>query len=92
MQIQEWTSKLQPAVLSAITQKKRSTGHTQFYLMLGREYDSSNLLDLITSSSNNDDRSEPNEYDSTDPGSPQLDTIPMTIDEADPYELPNNDG
>ena len=88
----EWTSKLQPAVLSANTQKKRSTGYTPFYLMFGRDYDSSNLLNLITSSSNNDDRSEPNEDGCTsDPGSPQLDTISMTIDEADPYELLNND-
>ena len=80
------------AVLSANTQKKRSTRYTPFYLMFGRDYDSSNLLNLITSSSNNNDRSEPNEYGCTsDPGSPQLDTIPMTIDEADPYELPNND-
>ena len=88
----EWTAKLQPAVLSANTQKKRSTGYTPFYLMFGRDYDSSNLLNLITSSSNNDDRSEPNEDGCTsDPGCPQRDAIPMAIDEADPYELPNND-
>ena len=47
----EWTEKLQPAALAANTQVKRSTGHTAFYLMFGRDYDSSNLLNLITSTS-----------------------------------------
>ena len=47
----EWTEKLQPAALAANTQVKRSTGHTAFYLMFGRDYDSSDLLNLKTSTS-----------------------------------------
>ena len=45
----EWTEKLQPALLAASTQTKKSTSYTPFYLMFGRNFDSSNLLNLITS-------------------------------------------
>ena len=46
----EWTDKLQPAVLAANTKtKKKPTSYTPFYLMFGRNFDSSNLLNLITS-------------------------------------------
>ena len=39
----EWTEKLQPAVLSVNTEVKRSTGHTAFYLIFGRDYDNSSI-------------------------------------------------
>ena len=45
----EWTEKLQPAVLAANTQTKKSTSYTPFYLMFGRNFDSSNLMNHITS-------------------------------------------
>ena len=45
----EWTDKLQPAVLAANTQTKKLTSYISFYLMFGRNFDSSNLLNLITS-------------------------------------------
>ena len=45
----EWTEKLQPAVIAANTQTKKSTSYTPFYLVFGRNFDSSNLLNLITS-------------------------------------------
>ena len=45
----EWTEKLQPAVPAVNTQTKKSTSYTPFYLMFGRNFDSSNLLNLITS-------------------------------------------
>ncbi|KAI6657100.1 hypothetical protein LOD99_15886 [Oopsacas minuta] len=48
----EWTKKLQTAVLAANTQTKISTSYTPFYLMFGRDFDSSNLLNLITSPTN----------------------------------------
>ena len=48
----EWTEKLQPAVLAANTQTKRSTGYTPFYLMFGREFGSSELLNIVTSPTN----------------------------------------
>ncbi|KAI6655698.1 hypothetical protein LOD99_1838 [Oopsacas minuta] len=48
----EWTEKLQTAVLAANTQTKISTSYTPFYLMFGRDFDSSNLLNLITSPTN----------------------------------------
>ena len=44
----ERTEKLQPAVLAANTQTNKSTSYTPFYLMFGRNFDSSNLK-LITS-------------------------------------------
>ena len=47
----EWTDKLQLAVLAANTQTKKSTSYTPFYLMFRRNFDSSNLLNLVTSSS-----------------------------------------
>ena len=46
----EWTDKLQLAVLAANTQTKKSTSYTPFYLMFRRNFDSSNLLNLVTSS------------------------------------------
>ncbi|KAI6656164.1 hypothetical protein LOD99_1497 [Oopsacas minuta] len=48
----EWTEKLQSAVLAANTQTKISTSYTPFYLMFRRDFDSSNLLNLITSPTN----------------------------------------
>ena len=45
----EWTEKLQPAVLAANTQTTKSTSYTPFYLIFGRNFDSSNILNLITS-------------------------------------------
>ncbi|KAI6659871.1 hypothetical protein LOD99_14211 [Oopsacas minuta] len=48
----EWTEKLQTAVLAANTQTKISTSYTPFYLMFGRDFDSSNLLNLITPPTN----------------------------------------
>ena len=45
----ERTDKLQPAVLAANTQTKKSTSYAAFYLMFGRNFDSSNLLNLTTS-------------------------------------------
>ena len=35
----EWTDKLQPAVLAANIQTKKSTSYTPFYLMFGRNFD-----------------------------------------------------
>ena len=82
----EWVDKLQPAVLAANTQTKRSTGYTPFYLMFGREFDSSKLLNLVTSSNS---PSLTNTIDSDTELSPPNST-PMDIDEiADPYEMPN---
>ena len=45
----EWTEKLQPAVIASNTQTKKSTRYTPFCLKFGRNFDSSNLLNLITS-------------------------------------------
>ena len=73
----EWVDKLQPAVLAANTQTKRSTGYTPFYLMFGREFDSSNLLNLVTSSNS---PSLTNTIDSDTELSPPNST-PMDIDE-----------
>ena len=82
----EWVDKLQPAVLAANTQTKRSTGYTPFYLMFGREFDSSKLLNLVTSSNS---PCLTNTIDSDTELSPPNST-PMDIDEiADPYEMPN---
>ena len=44
----EWTDKLQPTALAANAQTKKSTSNTPFYLMFRRNFDSSNLLNLIT--------------------------------------------
>ena len=82
----ERVDKLQPAVLAAITQTKRSTGFTPFYLMFGREIDFSKLLNLVTSSNS---PNLTNIIDSDTELSPPNST-PMDIDEiADPYEMPN---
>ena len=43
------TDKLQPAILVANTQTKKSTSYTPFNLMFGRNFDSYNLLNLLTS-------------------------------------------
>ena len=48
----EWTEKLQPAELAANNQTNRFTGYTLFYLMFGREFDSSKLLNIDTSPTN----------------------------------------
>ena len=86
----EWTDKLQPAVLAANTQSKRSTGYTPFYLMFGRDFDSSKLLNLITSPNNPAFKPQPTIETKTELSHPNL--TPMDIDEiTDPYELPNND-
>ena len=79
----EWTEKLQPAALAANTQVKRSTGHTAFYLMFGRDYDSSNLLNLITSTSTSKPSLNPleNIEDASDPEISQ-----NTTKETDPYQ------
>ena len=45
----EWTNKLHPSVLAASTQTKKSTSYTPFFPMFGRNFDSSNLLNLIIS-------------------------------------------
>ena len=45
----EWIEKLQPAVLAASTLTKKSTSYTSFYLMFGRNLNSSNLLNILTS-------------------------------------------
>ena len=79
----EWTDKLQPAVLAANTQTKKSTSYTPFYLMFGRNFDSSNLLNLITSP--------------TDPGMnshilTEFETSDEELPESnDPYEVPKNE-
>ena len=79
----EWTEKLQPAVLAANTQTKKSTSYTPFYLMFGRNFDSSDLLNLITS---------PNDPGMNSKMLTELDTsdeeIPECVD--DPYDLPKN--
>ena len=76
----EWTEKLQPAVLAANTQTKKSTSYTPCYLMFGRNFDSSNLLNLITS---------PNDPCMNSQMLTELDTsdeeIPECVD--DPYDL-----
>ena len=82
----EWTEKLQPAVLAGNTQVKRSTGHTPFYLMFGRDYDSSNLLNLITSTSKSSPTPEDNIEDASDLEIPHIAT-----EAADPFEVPNDD-
>ena len=79
----EWTEKLQPAVLAANNQIKKSTSYTSFYLIIGRNFDSSNLLNLITS---------PNDPGMNSQMLTELDTsdeeIPECVD--DPYDLPKN--
>ena len=82
----EWTEKLQPAVLAANTQVKRSTGHTPFYLMFGRDSDSSNLLNLITSTSKSSPTPEDNIEDASDLEIPHIAT-----EAVDPFEVPNDD-
>ena len=80
----EWTEKLQPALLAANTQTKKSTSYTPFCLMFGRNFDSSNLLNLITSPNNPGTSTHMmSELDSSD------DEFPETIE--GPYELPKND-
>ena len=79
----EWTDKLHPAVLAANTQTKKSTSYKPFYLMFGRNFDLSNLLNLITSP--------------TDPGmnSHMLTEFETSYEESpvrnDPYEVPKNE-
>ena len=79
----EWTEKLQPAVLAANTQTKKSTSYTPFYLMFGRNFDSSSLLNFINS---------PNDPGMNSQMLTELDTsdeeIPECVD--DPYDLPKN--
>ena len=80
----EWTEKLQPAVIAANTQTKKSTSYTPFYLMFGRNFDSSNLLNLITSPNNPGINSQMlTELESSD------EELPECVD--DPYDLPKND-
>ena len=79
----EWTEKLHPAVLAANTQTEKSTSYKPFYLMFGRNFDSSNLLNLIAS---------PNDPGMNSQMLTELDTsdeeIPECVD--DPYDLPKN--
>ena len=78
----EWTEKLQPAVLAANTQTKKSTSYTPFYLMFGRNFDSSNLLNLITS---------PNDPGMNSQMLTEIDTSDEEIPECDPKnDLPKN--
>ena len=82
----EWTEKLQPAALAANTQSKRSTGYTPFYLIFGREFDSSKLLNIVTSPTNPILNSQPIIESDTELSPPN--SIPMDIDYfADPYEI-----
>ena len=84
----EWTDKLQPAALAANTQNKRSTGYTPFYLMFGREFDSSKLLNIVTSPTNPSLNAQPIIESNTELSPPNL--TPMEIDDVtDPYEIPN---
>ena len=53
---------------------KRSTGHNPFYLMLGRAYDHSKLLNLITSTSKPSPSPEDNIDDASDLETPQIAT------------------
>ena len=80
----EWTEKLQPAVIAANTQTKKSTSYTPFYLMFGRNFDSSNLLNLITSPNDPGINSQMlTELESSD------EELPECVD--NPYDLPKND-
>ena len=80
----EWTEKLQPAVIAANTHTKKSTSYTPFYLMFGRNFDSSNLLNLITSPNDPGINSQMlTELESSD------EELPECVD--DPYDLPKND-
>ena len=86
----EWTEKLQPAALAANTLSKRSTGYTPFYLMFGREFDSSKLLNIVTSPTNPSLNSKPIIESDTELSPPN--STPMDIDDlADPYEILNKD-
>ena len=51
----EWPKSLQPAVLSANSHKKRSTGYSPFYLMFGREIDHLPLLRYMNSKVDSDE-------------------------------------
>ena len=84
----EWTEKLQPAALAANTQVKRSTRHTEFYLMFGRDYDSSNLLNLVTSTSTSKPSLNPLE-NIEDASYPEISQ--NTTKETDPYQLPRDE-
>ena len=80
----EWTEKLQPAVIAANTQTKKSTSYTPFNLMFGRNFDSSNILNLITSPNDPGINSQMlTELESND------EELPECVD--DPYDLPKND-
>ena len=84
----EWTEKLQPAALAANTQTKLSTGYTPFYLMFGREFDSSKQLNIVTSPTNPSLNAQPIIESDTELSHPN--STPMDIDDfADPYEITN---
>ena len=51
----EWLKSLQPAVLSANSYKKRSTGYRPFYLMFGREIHHLPLLRYMNSKVDSDE-------------------------------------
>ena len=77
----ESTEKLQ--LLATNTQTKKSTSYTSFYLMFGSNFDSSNLLNLITSRNDRGMNSQMlTELDTSD------EEIPECID--DPFDLPKN--
>ena len=80
----KWSEKLQPVVIAANTQTKESTSYTPFYLMFEINFDSSNLLNLITSPNDPGINSQMlTELESSD------EELPECVD--DPYDLPKND-
>ena len=88
----EWVEKLQTAVLAANTQTKHSTGYTPFYLMFGRDFDSSKLLNLITFPPDSDIQSQPTIESDADLSQPNLTPIDIAEFElSNPYEPPNSD-
>ncbi|KAI6652983.1 hypothetical protein LOD99_4060 [Oopsacas minuta] len=81
----EWTEKLQTAVLAANTQTKISTSYTPFHLMFGRDFDSSNLLNLITSPTNPGLLTE---ADISEAEVPEDENIQMDANETRPFDFP----